>query len=160
MTSGWEFWETYYTHFLKKCLRLYPGTSLSLSKMINWIIFSFPHRISKILFLMGRWDVGIQNPWKFCNSGVRNDRRNEFLKPWGFGWDFLTPKNPKDSWFKRLVLRLVSNASKFVIWMKVLSRLLWNFPYITMSQLELILLCLKLRYLSNQWFFVLVQWTL
>ena len=56
MTSGWVLWKTYYKFLLKKYLRSCPGPSMSLSGRINWIISSFPHRISKILFVLGSWD--------------------------------------------------------------------------------------------------------
>ena len=56
MTSYWVLWKTYYTLFLKMCLRPCPGLSMYLSERINWIISSFPHRISKILFVLGSWD--------------------------------------------------------------------------------------------------------
>ena len=42
--------------FVKKCLRPCPGLSMHLSERINWNISSFPHRISKILFVLGSWD--------------------------------------------------------------------------------------------------------
>ena len=38
----------------KQCLKPCPGLSMYFSEMINWIISSFPHRISKILFVLGR----------------------------------------------------------------------------------------------------------
>ena len=41
----------------KKYLRLCSGQSVYLFKRINWIISSFPHRISKILFGLGSWDA-------------------------------------------------------------------------------------------------------
>ena len=47
--------KTYYTLFLKKCLWSCPGLSMYLSERMNWIISSFPHRISKILFVLGSW---------------------------------------------------------------------------------------------------------
>ena len=56
MTCHWVLWKTYYTLFLKKCLWPCPGPSMYLSERINWIISSFPHRISKILFVLGSWD--------------------------------------------------------------------------------------------------------
>ena len=56
MTSHWVLWKTYYTLFLKKCLWPCPGPSMYSSERINWIILSFPHRISKILFVLGSWD--------------------------------------------------------------------------------------------------------
>ena len=56
ITSGWVLWKTYYTLLLKKCLRPCPGPSMYLTEKINWIISSFPHRISKILFVLGSWD--------------------------------------------------------------------------------------------------------
>ena len=55
MTSHWVLWNTLYTLFLKKCLWSFPGLSMYLSERINWIISSFPHRISKILFGLGSW---------------------------------------------------------------------------------------------------------
>ena len=54
MTSGWVLWKTYCTLLLKKCLRPCPGLSMYLSEKINWIISSFPHRISKILFYLAK----------------------------------------------------------------------------------------------------------
>ena len=56
MTSYWLLWKTYYSLFLKKYLWPCPGPSMYLSERINWIISSFPHRISKILFVLGSWD--------------------------------------------------------------------------------------------------------
>ena len=56
MSSGWVLWKTYYRFLLKKYLRSCPGPSMSLSRRIDWIILSFPHRISKILFVVGSWD--------------------------------------------------------------------------------------------------------
>ena len=56
MTSPWVLWKTYYWLLLKKCLWPCPGPSMYLSERINWIISSFPHRISKILFVLGSWD--------------------------------------------------------------------------------------------------------
>ena len=56
MTSYWVLWKTYYKLLLKKCLRSCLGPSMCLSARINWIISSFPHRISKILFVLGSWD--------------------------------------------------------------------------------------------------------
>ena len=56
MTSFWVLWKTYYWLLLKKCLWPCPGPSMYLSERINWIISSFPHRISKILFVLGSWD--------------------------------------------------------------------------------------------------------
>ena len=57
MTSSWVLWKTCYTLFLKMCLRPCPGPSMYLFERINWIISSFPHRISKILFVLGCWGV-------------------------------------------------------------------------------------------------------
>ena len=56
MTSLWLLWKTYYWILLKMCLWPCPEPSMYLSERINWIILSFPHRISKILFVMGSWD--------------------------------------------------------------------------------------------------------
>jgi len=56
MTSCWVIWKTYYTLLLKMCLRPCPGPSMYLFERINWIISSFPHRISEILFVLGSWD--------------------------------------------------------------------------------------------------------
>ena len=42
--------------FLRKCLRSFPGPSMFLSGRIKWIILSFPHRNSKIIFALGSWD--------------------------------------------------------------------------------------------------------
>ena len=56
MTFCWVLWKTYYTFLLKKCLRPCPGPSMYLSERINWIILSFPWRISKILLDSGSWD--------------------------------------------------------------------------------------------------------
>ena len=56
MTSFWLLWKTYYILLLKKCLWPRPGPSMYLSERINWIISSFPRRISKILFVLGSWD--------------------------------------------------------------------------------------------------------
>ena len=55
-TSYWSLWKTYYSLFLKKYLWPCPCPSMYLSERTNWIISSFPHRISKILFVLGRWD--------------------------------------------------------------------------------------------------------
>ena len=55
-TSYWLLWKTYYSLFLKKYLWPCPGPSMYLSERINWIISSFPHWISKILFVLGSWD--------------------------------------------------------------------------------------------------------
>ena len=52
MTSGWVLWKTSYKLFFKKCLRAYLGSSMSLSKRINWIFSSFLHGISEILFVL------------------------------------------------------------------------------------------------------------
>ena len=56
MTSLWILWKTYYILLFKKCLWLCLGLSMYLSERTNWIISSFPHRISKILFVLGSWD--------------------------------------------------------------------------------------------------------
>ena len=56
MTSRWMLWKTYYTLLLKKCLGSCLGPSMYLSERINWIISSFPHWISKILFYLVSWD--------------------------------------------------------------------------------------------------------
>ena len=56
MTSFRLLWKTCYTFLLKKCLWPRLGPSMYLSERINWIISSFPHRISKILFVLGSWD--------------------------------------------------------------------------------------------------------
>ena len=53
MTSYWISWKTYYSLFLKKYLWPCPGPSMYLSERINGIISTFPHRISKILFVLG-----------------------------------------------------------------------------------------------------------
>ena len=56
MTSGWLSWKTFYILLLKSCLRPCPGPSISLSKRINWVlIFSFPHKVSNIIFVLGSW---------------------------------------------------------------------------------------------------------
>ena len=56
MTFGWVIWKSYYTLFLKKCLRPCPGLSMYLSERMNWNISSFPWWISKILFVLGSCD--------------------------------------------------------------------------------------------------------
>ena len=56
MTTCWVLWKICFKFLLKKCLRPCPGLSMSLSRMINWIILGFPPRISEILFVLGRWD--------------------------------------------------------------------------------------------------------
>ena len=56
MTSFWVLWKTYFWLLLKTCLWPCPGLSMYLSDRINWIISSFPHRISKILLILGSWD--------------------------------------------------------------------------------------------------------
>ena len=68
MTSGWVLWKTCYTLLLKKWLKLCPGPSMYLSERINWIILSFPHRISKILFTLGTWDDSWGPGWKIGNG--------------------------------------------------------------------------------------------
>ena len=55
MTFYWLLWKTYYTLDLKKCLWPPPGPSMYLSKRIDWIISSFTHRISQILFVFRSW---------------------------------------------------------------------------------------------------------
>ena len=56
MTSRSVLWKTYYTNFLKKCHISCPRLSMYLSEKINWIISSFPHRISIIVFCLGSLD--------------------------------------------------------------------------------------------------------
>ena len=55
-TCYWLLRKAYYSLFLKKCLWPCLGLSMYLSYRINWIISSFPHRISKILFVLGSWN--------------------------------------------------------------------------------------------------------
>ena len=56
MTSLWILWKSYYILLLKKSLWSRPKPSMCLSERINWIISSFSHRISKILFVLGSED--------------------------------------------------------------------------------------------------------
>ena len=56
MTYRWVLWNTYYILLLKKCLWPCPGPSMYLSERIDWIISSFPHKISKIIFVVGSLD--------------------------------------------------------------------------------------------------------
>ena len=70
MTSHWVLWKTYYTLFLNKCLWPCPDLSMYLSERINCIISSFPHRISKILFVPGI-SANFQSlgyKWEFVHS--------------------------------------------------------------------------------------------
>ena len=55
MTSYWLLWKTYYSLLLKNYLWPCPGPSMYLSERMNWIISSFPFRISKILFVLDSW---------------------------------------------------------------------------------------------------------
>jgi hypothetical protein len=41
----------------KKIVRLCPAPSKCLSERINWIISRIPHRISKILFVYGSYEL-------------------------------------------------------------------------------------------------------
>ena len=79
MTSHWVLWNTYYKLFLKKCLWPCLGLSMSLSEWINWIIPSFPHRISKILFILDRRDhfgrLGSKIGNGFCHKYIDSETR-------------------------------------------------------------------------------------
>ena len=56
ITFGWVLWKTYCKFLLKKFFSPCPALYMSSSRRIRWIILSFPHRISKILFVLSSWD--------------------------------------------------------------------------------------------------------